>query len=338
MTAAATIDSRERVAAALAGEIADRPPLTLWRHWPVDDQDAVTHARVAVAHHRRLGLDILKLTPSAAFMSEAWGAVTEYRGAATGVRDYVTRPVSEPADWGVVTRLAPNSVPSMAREVEVVRRVRADVGPQTPVLATVFTPLSVVRYLAGDGVFTSHLRRDPETVARAMRAIAETTIDLVRLLLDAGADGIYFSLFSASYAVMSEVEYRELVLPSDREVMEAAEDAWLRVAHFHLPDPMLALASALPVNMVSWEHTHGGPDLAEGARIAGHAVIGGVDQVGPLAWADADTVRAEGRELVRAARSMLPAGLIAATSCSYPLTTPEGNLLALRDGLVAGPL
>lgn len=338
MTAPTDIGPRERVTAALAGEIADRPPLTLWRHWPVDDQDAATHARVAVAHHRHLDLDILKLTPSAAFMSEAWGAVTEYRGAPTGVRDYVTRPISRPADWDAVTRVDPHIAPSLAREVEVVRRVRADLGSRTPLLATVFTPLSVVRYLAGDGVFTSHLRREPEAVARALRAIADTTSDLVRLLLEAGADGIYFSLFPASYAVMSEVEYRELVLPFDRVVMEAAEDAWLRVAHFHLPDPMLAVASALPVNLVSWEHTHGGPDLGDGAAIAGHAVIGGVDQIGALGRADAATVRAEGRRLVRTARLMRPAGLIAATSCSYPLITPEGNLLALRDGVFADSL
>lgn len=336
MGAAFAIGPRERVAAALAGDIADRPPFTLWRHWPIDDQDAETHARVAVAHHRRFELDILKLTPSAAFMAEAWGAITEYRGASTGVRDYVTRPVSRPADWDAVTRLDPGCMPSLAREVEVVRRVRAKIGPHTPLLATVFTPFSVVRYLSGDGLFTSHLRRAPQTVLRAMRAIADTTTDLVRLLLDAGADGIYFSLFPASYAVLSEAEYRELVLPYDLAVMEAAEDAWLRVAHFHLPDPMLALASALPVNLVSWEHTHGGPDLPEGARTAHRAVIGGLDQVGLLAQADAATVHNEGQVLVRTARSMVPTGLIAATSCSYPLTTPEGNLLALRDGVSAG--
>lgn len=323
------MDSRSRVAAALAGEVADRLPLTLWRHWPVDDQHAETHARVAIEHYRRLNLDILKLTPSAGFMAEAWGAGTEYRGAATGVRDYVSRPIGAVADWNNVQPLDPAEMPGLAREVDVVRRVRAGVGSGTPVLATVFTPLSVVRYLSGDLRFTAHMRQEPATVLRAMRAISETTVRLVRRFLDAGADGIYFSLFPASYAVMSEAEYRELALPSDLRVLEAAEDAWLRVAHFHLPAPLLPIARDLPVNLVSWEHTYG-PGLAEGARIAGHTVIGGFDQLGALAHADAATVAAEALAL---ASTRLPHGLIAATSCSYPLTTPEGNLLALRDAV-----
>lgn len=318
------VTSRERVLAALDGEVADRLPLTLWRHWPVDDQDDSVHARVAVAHHQRFELDIVKLTPSAAFMAEAWGAVTEYRGAGTGVRDYVSRPVASPADWDLLTF----ADPSLTREVEVVRRVRAAVGPDVPVLATVFTPLSVVRYLAGDGLFTDHLRRETSTVLRAMRTIGATTVQLVRDLLAAGADGIYFSLFPASYSVMGEAEYRSLVLPFDQQVMEAASGAWLRVAHFHLPAPLLGVARDLPVNVVSWEHTHGGPSLAEGARITGSTVLGGFDQLGALARASASVVAAEA-----AALEPVPTGLIAATSCSYPVTTPEGNLLALRDAV-----
>ncbi|WP_341359884.1 uroporphyrinogen decarboxylase family protein [Georgenia sp. M64] len=322
-----SVTGRERVLAALAGEVTDRPPMTLWRHWPVDDQDAAAHARSAVAHHDSLGLDLLKITPSASFMSEAWGARTEYCGDVMGVRDYSFRPVAGPEDWLRLEAIDVTDAPSLSREVEVVRLLRDRLGPDVPLLPTVFTPLSVIRYLAGER-FVADLRMHRSAVDRALDAVTRTTVDLVRALLGAGADGIYFSLFPASAAVLSLTEYREAVLPWDQAVMAAAEPAQMRVAHFHLPFPLLPLARELPVNVVSWEHTaEGGPGLAEGRELTGKAVIGGLDQHGALARGGPAEVAAG----VRAAWAAGGAGLTLATSCSYPLTAPVGNLHTFAD-------
>ena len=40
---------RERIQAAIKGEIIDRPPVALWRHFPVDDQspELLASARMA---------------------------------------------------------------------------------------------------------------------------------------------------------------------------------------------------------------------------------------------------------------------------------------------------
>lgn len=323
-----TVTPRDRVLAAIQGEVIDRPPMTLWRHWPIDDQDAEVHATVAVEHHGGLGLDLLKLTPSAAYMSEAWGARTEYRGDVMGVRDYVSRPIGSAADWDHIVPLDVAQSPSLQREVDVVRLVRDHVGPAVPVLPTVFTPLSVVRYLAGDGFFLPHLRMHRADVERALDAITETTIGLVRALLAAGADGIYFSLLPASHTMVSMQEYREVALPRDQQVFAAAEDSVLRVAHFHLPFPLLPLSRHLPANVVSWEHAGSGPSLAEGMEVTGKAVMGGVDQLGLLAHGRAADVAAEVRRVAAIAREPRSHGVIVATSCSYPLTAPRGNLLA----------
>ena len=40
---------RERLAAALRGEPVDRPPVALWRHFPVDDQDPEQRAQSGAA-------------------------------------------------------------------------------------------------------------------------------------------------------------------------------------------------------------------------------------------------------------------------------------------------
>jgi len=43
---------RERIEAALAGRVADRPPVAFWRHWAGDDQSAESHAAVSLAFQR----------------------------------------------------------------------------------------------------------------------------------------------------------------------------------------------------------------------------------------------------------------------------------------------
>jgi len=46
------IRKRERLEATIAGEAVDRPPVALWRHWPVDDQrgDELARASLVFQH------------------------------------------------------------------------------------------------------------------------------------------------------------------------------------------------------------------------------------------------------------------------------------------------
>lgn len=331
-----SITSRERVRSAIEGQVVDRPPVCLWRHWPVDDQDAHTYADVTVEHRDALDLDLVKLTPSAAYLAEAWGADTRYAGDPNGVRDYVRRPVHAAADWAAVEELDPLQTPTLAREIEVVRAVRARVGPDVPVVPTVFTPISVARYLTGDEVFLAQVRNERRHLDRALEAISRTTVALVEQLLGAGACGVYYSLFPASSLSMSSGEYRDVALRHDQAVMEASDGALVRAAHFHLPYPLLELARELPANLVGWEHTRGGPSLTEGMALTRRAVIGGIDQRGVLAHGSAADVAREVRGLLDLAASPASTGLVAATSCSYPLTTPRGNVRALVEAVRRG--
>lgn len=43
----------ERLRAVLSGRTPDRAPVSLWRHWPDDDQDPVRLARVTVDFQQR---------------------------------------------------------------------------------------------------------------------------------------------------------------------------------------------------------------------------------------------------------------------------------------------
>ena len=70
----------DRLRAAIAGAEADRPPIALWRHFPVDDQSPATLAESALRFQRELDLDLIKVTPASSYSVADWGVQDEWRG------------------------------------------------------------------------------------------------------------------------------------------------------------------------------------------------------------------------------------------------------------------
>ncbi|MCX7976483.1 MAG: hypothetical protein N2646_05375, partial [Bellilinea sp.] len=59
-----TCTHRERLELCLAGEIADRPPFALWRHFPVDDQSPDSLAAAITNFQNTYDFDFIKVTPA----------------------------------------------------------------------------------------------------------------------------------------------------------------------------------------------------------------------------------------------------------------------------------
>jgi uroporphyrinogen decarboxylase len=300
--------------------------VAFWRHGPGDDQDAERLAEVTVAFDRRYDWDFAKITPSSSYSVESWGAATRYVGIPLGEREYLSRPVGRREDWAAIRPLDVDAG-AFGRQLETIRRVRAALGVDTPIVMTVFNALAVARFLAGDERFPAHLRLYPNEVRAALDAIAETTTRFVEAAIRAGADGIFFSTMAAAASQMTDAEYREWGVPYDLPTLEAAAGGWFNILHLHSPFPLLTLAAEYPVQAVNWDDRASEPSLGEGKRLAGKAVLGGVDQWGTLQRGSPDDVRAEAREAMAACEGR---GMVLAGGCTYPLTVPEGNLLTAR--------
>ena len=317
---------RERIAAVLAGDRADRVPVAFWRHWPGDDQDAAALAAVTVAFHRRYDWDFTKVTPSSSYCVEDWGAETRYAGIPLGEREYLRRVVSERTDWLTLRPLEPTEG-ALGRQLDTIRRVRAELGPDVPLVMTVFSPLTVARFLVGDGHVLAHLRLYPREVAAALETIAIASARFVEAALRAGADGIFFSTMAAAVSVMGEAEHRDVVMPYDLRVLDATRSGWFNILHLHSPYPMVHLAREYGLPAVNWDDRTTEPGLGAGRQLTGLAVFGGIDQWGTLQRGTPDAVGAEAREAIAACGGR---GMLLAGGCTYPLTVPEGNLLAAR--------
>ena len=194
---------RERLAAAVRGEATDRPLVALWRHFPTDDQSAEQLARSAAAFQQQYDWDVLKLTPASHGSVADWGVTAAYCGHPEGTSTYQTRPVHTPQDWARLPPLDPRAG-ALGLQLEAVRRTRALVGPDVPLLATVFSPLSQAKHLCGDHLEVLHLRRHRAELACGLETICATTERFVALALAAGADGIFYAVQHATAALLSE--------------------------------------------------------------------------------------------------------------------------------------
>jgi uroporphyrinogen decarboxylase len=316
---------RERLAAAIVGQDVDRVPVALWRHFPVDDGSAEELAQSAAAFRQQYDWDFVKLTPSSHYSVAAWGTEVAYRGHAHGTSDYINFPVQEAADWG---RLQPLDVQSgmYGQQLVCVRRLRELVGDEIPFIETIFSPMDQARHLIGRGMELVHMRRYPEQVQAALEMITETTIQFVKAVLDAGADGIFYATQYATATAMSREEYTQICRPLDLKILAAAQGASFNMFHLHGNHTYFDLVADYPIHALNWHDRETGLSLAEGKKHFAGMVIGGISQQEMVEGTPAEITRLarEAIESTQANRMGL------ATGCVVSTVTPWGNMRALR--------
>lgn len=325
MATSPELTPRERVMLALAGAQVDRPPVSLWQHFPNRDQSAEQLAESTRAWQQGLGLDFIKLMPPGDYATIDWGLTSEYRGAVGGTRDTTHFPIVAVEDWARITPL-PVDRGFLGEMVRACALVRDAVGPDVPVLQTIFSPLTIAAKLS-DGRVVEHLRERPDVVNQALVVMRDVTIEVARASLRAGADGVFFASQLATSDLVSEDEYLQFGANYDLEVLEEAVDAGSQftLVHIHGRNTFFHLLAGYPGNALNWHDRRVGPPLAEVlTAYPDCAAVAGIDEQG-IASMTPDEVRAQvhdAREQTGDRRLLLGPGCVIAT------TTPEANLLA----------
>jgi uroporphyrinogen decarboxylase len=315
---------RERLEACLADAPLDRVPVALWRHFPVDDQTPDGLAGAALAFQRQYDFDLVKVTPASSFCIKDWGAQDEWRGATEGTRDYTTPVIQHPDDWGRLPILEPGQG-HLGAQLECLRMMYAELGDQTPMIQTIFSPLSQAKNLVGKGVLLNHLHRYPDALTEGLRRITTSTLRYIEAVQEIGIAGIFYAVQHAQYELLSEADFRRFGRPYDLDILEAAGDMWLKLLHIHGLDVMFDLLADYPVNIVNWHDQETAPSLSEGqARIPG-VVCGGLRRHETMVLGTPDQVRAEARAAIQATGGRR---FILGTGCVVPIIAPHGNIKA----------
>ncbi|RJP49397.1 MAG: uroporphyrinogen decarboxylase [Anaerolineaceae bacterium] len=317
---------RERLQACLAGETPDRIPVTLWRHFPVDDQSPENLAAATLHWQRVYDFDFVKVTPASSFCVKDWGADDVWEGHTEGTRRYVKRVVTRPEDWPHLPELTP-STPHLAGQLACLRLIKQGLDPETPVIQTVFSPLAQAKNLAGNDTLIEHLHRYPEAVMRGLEIIARSTRSFVSAALETGIDGIFYAVQHAQASLLSLEEYKTFGLPFDQTVLEPANASWLNVLHLHGRDIHFSLLSSFFFPVVNWHDRETPPNLADAQRIFKGVVCGGLRQ-DTLALGNSARVMEEARDAIQQTRGRR---FILSTGCVVPVIASHGNLIATRE-------
>lgn len=312
----------ERVTAALAGGPVDRPPVSVWQHFPERDQRAEQLAEATCEWQQRYACDFVKLMPPGDYPTIDWGGESLYRGSPGGTRETVHFPVAQLSDWATITPVPVDR--GMNREViGAAQLVDQRLGGTVPVLQTIFGPLTTAMKLSAGRVL-DHLRQEPALVHRALAVIAQVTGELTTATLAQGASGIFFATQCATTELMTAEEYEEFGARYDRAVLDAASASRFTLLHIHGEQILFEALASYPVHAINWHDRRTSPSLAEGRAIGGHCVVGGLDEHAFPAMT-ADEAAAQARDAVVATGGR---GVIIAPGCVLPQTTPAANIEA----------
>ena len=316
---------RERLRACLTGELPDRTPVALWRHFPVDDQSPETLAAATLHWQRQYDFDFVKVTPASSFGVKDWGADDVWEGHTEGTRRYIKRVIRGPENWSRLRELDPTST-HLADQLSCLRLVRAGLDSETPVIQTVFSPLAQAKNLAGNDTLLAHLRLYPDAVMQGIETIARTTRRFVEAALDTGIDGIFYAVQHAQATLLSLEEYKTFGIPFDQQVLEPAQSSWLNVLHLHGRDIHFSLLSSFLFPIVNWHDRETHPSLSDAQETFKGVVCGGLRQ-DTLVFGNPLEVQKEARDAIQQTNGRR---FILSTGCVVPIIAPHGNILTAR--------
>lgn len=325
------MNKKERVDAALRGEKVDRVPASLWGHDFEREWEVQSLAEATAENFNRYDWDYVKVNPRASYLAEGWKA--RYHPSGEKFKPPVCEytPIRSSADWKRVRPLEPD-YGTLGEQLRVLQLVNHEVGYDAYFLQTIFCPLGVAQYLAGnknEPVLQS-IREDRSAMHAALRIITETLSNYAIACLEQGASGIFYATSGwAREGILTQDQYREFGEQYDLEFLDAIKSrSKFNVLHNCGSHIYFDLLASYPVHAINWAATlDGNPDLHEGKLRSGKAVMGGISEQNVLKNGTPDQVQEEIGQALE-----LTSGLhfLLAPGCSVPPETPARNVEAVR--------
>lgn len=317
---------RERLETCLSGERPDRVPVALWRHFPVDDQTPEGLAKATLHFQETFDFDLVKYTPASSFCLKDWGSMDEWRGAPEGTRDYTQEVIKSPEDWTRLEILDPEKG-HLGQQLKSLRILVEALGPNTPVIQTIFNPLSQAKNLVGKEKLEVHLRKYPDALLEGLKIIAETTRRFVEMIVETGIAGIFYAVQHAQYNLLSEEEYHSFGRVFDLEVLQPAMVLWLNMLHLHGENVMFDQFLDYPVQIINWHDRETKPALEEARKLYNRVLCGGLQRQKTMVLGTPQDVIKEAKDAISKTNGIK---FILGTGCVTPTIAPFGNIMAAR--------
>ncbi len=328
------LDHTERLQALSEGIQPDRPPVSMWRHFYIEENDPDNFAEAMIGWQKQHDWDFLKINPKASFHYEPWGVKMTY--SPDGINKPVRRefPIKTIADWAKVAAL-PVTHPEFDKQLRSIAAIRKALPKPFRIVMTLFNPISVAGDMVpSDDTLISHLHESPEAVEEALAAIKTTLLNLVPEFLNAGADGLFYATTQwASADRLTVAELERFGLKYDRPIWHAAAEGPFNVLHICDTKNYLKQYSDFKANLTNWDTSDpANPTLGDGFEMLHTPVMGGIAHKTDLLNDSPAILQDKVRRLIDSHRR-LPFAV--GPGCAVPVTVPDANIAAVRHAVAA---
>ncbi len=328
------MNKKERVDAALRGDQVDRIPASMWGHDFEREWGAHSLAEAMVENFTRYDWDFMKVNPRACYHVEGWGVKVRPSGDKYTAPIIEDTPIKSSSDWKRIRPLEPDQG-VLGEQLRALQLINHAIGFDAYFLQTIFCPLGVAKYLAGNNAepVLQTLREDRAAMHAALRVITETFTAYAIACMEQGASGIFYATNGwASKSLLTADQYREFGEQYDLEFLDAIKSrSKFNVLHNCGTQIYFDQLAAYPIQVVNWDAlAEGNPDLRTGKLRSDKAVMGGIGQKTTLKNGTPAQVR---EEVANAIELTGGKHFLLAPGCSIAPETPAENLEAIRSAL-----
>ena len=323
----AGMDSIQRLAAVLAGERPDRPPVSFWGHFGAEQVTGPAAVQAHLDHLARFELDFLKV------MNDHG-----YPGAGTSPT------LDELGDLPVYR----GDEPEFAGQLELLAELAKQLQGRVLMITTIFNAWATLRSLCrpkkrrhsppnldasadpARETMSRLIQQDRSAVATALNNIAQSLSNFAARCIAAGADGIFLSVRD-DWVDLPENggpgTYEALVRPGDRLILAPAAAGDFNVLHVCGRARDFGAFAEYPVQAINWADRSAGPAIGDVCGQCKPAICGGIDNLTTLPEGTPEQCAAEVAQAVSQAGDR---PIIVAPGCTYEFDrVPEANLRAV---------
>jgi uroporphyrinogen decarboxylase len=326
------MDKNERVQAALRGEEVDRVPVSAWWHDFAREWSASDLAATTLEAYHKYDWDFIKVNPRFSYYAEPWGTTYKRFDDRMPLPDNIA--VKDASDLNRITPVD-GTAGAFAEHLEGLRLIADGLNGEAPFIQTVFSPMATMSRITGPTEPVQDMVREaPAQLEGALDVIAETLIQYAKACLEAGADGIFYAGVEwGSGQFISGQDYDRFCKPYDVRIMNAVRDAPFNVLHVCRDNNHLTRSLDYPVAAFHWDSQgEGNPSLADILNSSDKAVMGGIDHKRTIRRGEPADVGVEAEEALMETRGER---FLLAPNCSIDPTSPEANLLAMVEAVLA---
>lgn len=334
----------DRVHAALRHQAIDRVPVS-GMGWTIGAmsggystkdyaQSGEKMAKGQMIFQEKTGVDMLHPTSDMGQMAEGWGVKMLYKEGLTPMLGEFG--VKEAEDWEKLEPLDPYKDGRMMVTIEAVEMIREKMGDEVSLMPYAPSPLTSATHVRSMEEVMMDIVLFPDLLKKGLEVIAETTIEYMNAIIDAGADGILYATTRASAEITTEDQYRDFGFRYDEAVLGGLSRVdGVNILHVCGVEPLFQQLSELPnSNGINWWDKGSNLNLSEAKGQFGDRVclVGGLDQTNTLLYGTPQEVAAETEESIAAGLGEDKTGFILAPGCEI---SPENSLENIKAAVMA---